>query len=116
MEQIQIEYSSDNHQALIADIRTGVPILDMVNRHKLTRETIQRIKRHIAQFKTFQIVLTDGITTMRVADVTTRRDFLHACRHVLRKYSGSFNRLELPSWELVAGDQRIKLIELRDQE
>lgn len=115
MEKIQIEYSSDRHQALIADINAGAHIAELVNRHKLTDKTIQKIKRHIKQFKTFSIVLTDGLTTMKVAEVTTRRDFMHACRHVVRKYSGSFNRLELPQWVLTAGDERVKLTDLREE-
>jgi hypothetical protein len=113
MNAIQIEYSSDRHQALIADIKADVPLLEMVTRHKLTDKTIQRIKRHIRQFKTFEITLTDGLTTMKVASVTTRKDFIHACRHVVRKYSGSFNRLELPQWVLIDGEDRVKLVDLR---
>lgn len=113
MESLQIEYSSDRHQALIADIKADVPMLEMVSRHKVTDSTIKRIKRHIEQFKTFSIVLTDGMTTMKVAEVTTRRDFLHACRYVVRKYSGTFNRLELPQWALVAGDDIVKLVDIR---
>jgi len=112
---IQIEYSSERHAALIADIKAEVPILDMVARHRLTDKTIQKIRRHIAQFRTFEIVLTDGLTSMKVASVTTRKDFLHACRHVVRRYSGSFNRLELPQWVLQSGDERVKLIDLRKE-
>jgi hypothetical protein len=113
MNKIQIEYSSERHLALIADLDAGVPVADLVSKHKLTDKTISRIRRHVAQFKTFAIVLTDGITSMKVAEVTTRKDFRHACRHVVRRYSGSFNRLELPQWFLVAGSDRVKLVDLR---
>ena len=113
MNSIQIEYSSERHLAIIEDIKADVPMMEMVARHKLTDKTIQRIKRHLAQFKTFEIVLTDGLTTMKVAKVTTRKDFLHACRHVVRRYSGSFNRLELPQWILKAGTEQVKLVDLR---
>lgn len=115
MNNIQIEYSSERHAALIADIKADVPMLEMVDRHKLTDKTIQRIKRHLSQFQTFEIVLTDGLTTMKVASVTTRKDFMHACRHVVRRYSGSFNRLELPQWLLVAGKEKVKLVDLREE-
>jgi hypothetical protein len=115
MNNIQIEYSSGRHLAVILDIKAAVPMLEMVSRHKLTAKTIQRIKRHLKEFKTFEIVLSDGLTTMKVAAVTTRKDFRHACRHVVRRYSGSFNRLELPQWVLIAGDERVKLSDLRSE-
>lgn len=40
MNAIQIEYSSERHQALIADIKADVPVLEMVDR----RSGIERRK------------------------------------------------------------------------
>lgn len=112
---IQIEYSSERHAALIERLQGGAKPMELVSEFKMSADTIRRIRRTAAQFERFEIFLADGMTNVPVASVVTAKGFEHACRHVMRHFSGTFSNLTLPQWKLVAGANSVMVKDLREE-
>lgn len=116
MTQLQAEYSSPRHMELIAALKAGAKPMSLVSKFKLTVGTIRKIARTARKFETFNLVLTDGESSVAVASVTTSKGFEHACRHAMKKYSAFFDGLELPTWKLVAGERSVMVVDLKGGE
>lgn len=71
--------------------------------------TIRKIVRREKNGQIYSLALTDGMQTVPIGEVKTSQGFIHACKCAMRKYSGTFSRLELPQWRLVAGDDSVSL-------
>lgn len=110
---IQAQYSDSTYEAIIAAIKDGGKTSDLAKQFKVSGSTVRRIARTIKGFETFELSLTDGVTTVSVAAVTTCQGFEHACRFAMKQFHGFFDGLMLPQWRLVSGSHQAKLTDLR---
>jgi hypothetical protein len=70
---------------------------------------VRQIIAQQSKCEPFELFIADNSQKIGIAKVYTSRGFLHACRLAMRQYSATFARLELPSWQLVAGADSIYL-------
>jgi hypothetical protein len=82
-------------------------------KHFVTPEHIRSAPDLCQAAVRFDLRLTDGAASVPVGSFVSHLGFQHACETALRRYRGLFDELELPSWELTDGRQRIKLAELK---
>lgn len=113
MQILHAECGHPRHRSILAALAAGAPAAAVAAGHGLQKATVQRIARTAARLQSYPLTLTDGITTLPIADVRTSRGFLHACRHALQVYSGTFDHLELPQWRLTDGTREVAIAALR---
>lgn len=113
MNTIYAECGSDRHQAIIKTMNACGDAAETADHFGITKASVQRIVRTAKKLEAFELTLTDGQTTLPVAQVHTSRGFLHACKAALNTYSGTFSNLELPNWKFVAGGQCVSLADLK---
>ncbi|MDB5822205.1 MAG: hypothetical protein JWR21_909 [Herminiimonas sp.] len=99
----------ERDQQILDALAGGAVKKDVAKSFDLTVGTIQKIVRRDKAGEVFALALTDGQQTVPVGHVKTSRGFIHACRCAKRKFSGTFQRLELPQWKLVSGSESISL-------
>ena len=88
------------------------PVTEVAKERNCSPSTIHAAARRISEMQLFTLKLTGGgkdITVGTVAARTFRRAALGAYRH----FGGTFKNLELPTWTLTDGADRISIAELR---
>lgn len=110
------EYGSPRHQAIVAAVSSGAETRQVAEQFKVNTRTVRRVMKSAESRQAFTISLQDRHSNIPLGTVLTSRGFMHACQHIMRTYSAFFNSLELPHWELVCGEQRVKLADIRAQQ